>query len=30
MSAIYVLGSIVAVGLLVYLVIALIKPEVFS
>jgi K+-transporting ATPase KdpF subunit len=30
MSAIYVLGSIVAVGLLVYLVIALLKPEVFS
>ena len=30
MSAIYVLGSIVAVGLLVYLAIALLKPEVFS
>jgi K+-transporting ATPase KdpF subunit len=30
MSAIYVLGSIVAVGLLIYLVIALLKPEVFS
>jgi K+-transporting ATPase KdpF subunit len=30
MSAIYALGSIVAVGLLVYLVIALLKPEVFS
>jgi len=30
MSAIYVLGSVVAVGLLVYLVIALLKPEVFS
>jgi len=30
MSAIYVLGSIVAVGLLVYLVVALLKPEVFS
>jgi K+-transporting ATPase KdpF subunit len=30
MSAIYVLGSIVAVGLLFYLVIALLKPEVFS
>jgi K+-transporting ATPase KdpF subunit len=30
MSAIYVLGGTVAVGLLVYLVIALLKPEVFS
>lgn len=30
MSALYVLGGIVAVGLLVYLVIALLKPEVFS
>jgi K+-transporting ATPase KdpF subunit len=30
MSAIYVLGGTVAVGLLVYLVIALLTPEVFS
>lgn len=30
MSALYVLGGIVAVGLLVYLLIALLKPEVFS
>jgi K+-transporting ATPase KdpF subunit len=30
MSPLYVLGGIVAVGLLVYLVIALLKPEVFS
>jgi K+-transporting ATPase KdpF subunit len=30
MSGLYVLGGIVAVGLLVYLVIALLKPEVFS
>jgi len=30
MSAIYVLGGTVAVGLLIYLVIALLKPEVFS
>ncbi|MCX5734484.1 MAG: K(+)-transporting ATPase subunit F [candidate division NC10 bacterium] len=30
MSALYVLGGIVAVGLLIYLVIALLKPEVFS
>ncbi len=30
MSVHYVLGGIVAVGLLVYLVIALLKPEVFS
>jgi K+-transporting ATPase KdpF subunit len=30
MSALYVLGGIVAVGLLVYLVIALLEPEVFS
>jgi K+-transporting ATPase KdpF subunit len=30
MSALYVLGGIVAVGLLVYLVIALLRPEVFS
>jgi len=27
---IYVLGGIVALGLLVYLVVALLKPEVFS
>jgi K+-transporting ATPase KdpF subunit len=26
----YILGGIVAIGLLVYLVIALLKPEVFS
>ena len=26
----YILGGIVAVGLLIYLVIALLKPEVFS
>jgi K+-transporting ATPase KdpF subunit len=30
MSGLYVLGGVVAVGLLVYLVIALLKPEVFS
>jgi K+-transporting ATPase KdpF subunit len=30
MSGLYVLGGIVAVGLLVYLVVALLKPEVFS
>jgi K+-transporting ATPase KdpF subunit len=30
MSALYVLGGIVAIGLLIYLVIALLKPEVFS
>ncbi len=30
MSAQYILSGIVAVGLLVYLVIALLKPEVFS
>ncbi len=30
MSAHYILGGIVAIGLLVYLVIALLKPEVFS
>jgi K+-transporting ATPase KdpF subunit len=30
MSALYILGGVVAVGLLVYLVIALLKPEVFS
>ena len=30
MTGLYVLGGIVAVGLFVYLVIALLKPEVFS
>jgi K+-transporting ATPase KdpF subunit len=30
MSTLYILGGVVAVGLLVYLVIALLKPEVFS
>ena len=30
MSGLYVLGGLVAVGLLIYLVIALLKPEVFS
>ena len=30
MSALYILGGVVAVGLLVYMVIALLKPEVFS
>jgi K+-transporting ATPase KdpF subunit len=30
MTGLYVLGGIVAIGLLVYLVIALLKPEVFS
>ncbi len=30
MSALYVVGGIVAIGLLIYLVIALLKPEVFS
>ncbi len=30
MSAQYILGGLVAVGLLIYLVIALLKPEVFS
>ncbi|MEI8188313.1 MAG: K(+)-transporting ATPase subunit F [candidate division NC10 bacterium] len=30
MSALYILGGVVAIGLLVYLVIALLKPEVFS
>jgi K+-transporting ATPase KdpF subunit len=30
MSALYILGGIVAIGLLIYLVIALLKPEVFS
>ena len=30
MTWLYVLGGIVSVGLLVYLVIALLKPEIFS
>ncbi len=30
MSALYIVGGIVAIGLLAYLVIALLKPEVFS
>ncbi len=30
MTGLYVFGGIVAIGLLVYLVIALLKPEVFS
>jgi K+-transporting ATPase KdpF subunit len=30
MTRLYILGGIVAIGLLVYLVIALLKPEVFS
>ena len=30
MTSLYLLGGIVALGLLVYLVVALIKPEVFS
>ncbi len=30
MSGLYVLGGLVAFGLLIYLVIALLKPEVFS
>ena len=30
MTSLYLLGGIVAVGLLVYLVVALLKPEVFS
>ncbi len=30
MTGLYMLGGIVAIGLLVYLVIALLKPEVFS
>ena len=30
MAAQYILGGVVAVGLLVYLVIALLKPEAFS
>jgi len=30
MSALYVIGGIVALGLMVYLVLALLKPELFS
>jgi K+-transporting ATPase KdpF subunit len=30
MSSLYLVGGIVALGLLVYLLIALLKPEVFS
>jgi K+-transporting ATPase KdpF subunit len=30
MTGLYFLGGVVAIGLLVYLVIALLKPEVFS
>ena len=30
MTGLHILGGIVAIGLLVYLVIALLKPEVFS
>jgi K+-transporting ATPase KdpF subunit len=30
MSLLYIIGGIVAVGLLIYLVIALLKPEAFS
>ncbi len=30
MAGLYLLGAIVAVGLLIYLVVALLKPEVFS
>ena len=30
MTGLYILGGIVAIALLVYLVIALLKPEVFS
>jgi K+-transporting ATPase KdpF subunit len=30
MTILYVIGGLVAVGLLVYLVVALLKPEVFS
>jgi K+-transporting ATPase KdpF subunit len=30
MTGLYLLGGIVAIGLLIYLVIALLKPEVFS
>ncbi|MDE2058274.1 MAG: K(+)-transporting ATPase subunit F [candidate division NC10 bacterium] len=30
MTGLYLLGGIVALGLLIYLVVALLKPEVFS
>jgi K+-transporting ATPase KdpF subunit len=30
MPVLYVIGGLVAIGLLVYLVVALLKPEVFS
>ncbi|MGD0266656.1 MAG: K(+)-transporting ATPase subunit F [Candidatus Methylomirabilota bacterium] len=30
MNSLYILGGIIAIGLFVYLVIALLKPEVFS
>ena len=30
MTGLYILGGIVAIGLLIYLMIALLKPEVFS
>ncbi len=30
MSALYVIGGLVALGLMVYLVLALLKPELFS
>jgi K+-transporting ATPase KdpF subunit len=30
MSLIYVIGALVSIGLLVYLVVAMLKPEVFS
>jgi K+-transporting ATPase KdpF subunit len=30
MTGLYLLGGIVSVGLLIYLVVALLKPEVFS
>jgi len=30
MAVLYVIGGIVSIGLLVYLVVALLKPEVFS
>lgn len=30
MTSLYLLGGIVALGLLVYLIVALLKPEVFS
>jgi len=30
MTSLYLLGGIVAVGLLIYLVVAMLKPEIFS